>query len=198
MPQRLDLVRVNLMARRVVQPGGRAKCAAPFIEGLPALVVVLPKVTPGQARADQCGLIKGPERVSDGDGSRAIVCRTACVEQCDLRRHLPAPPFELADGPGCLCSVVKAHLQPARLTSPRGCTAASRMATSTPSAPGSPHAGKVRERGPHRHLNYPNNEVAIVVAASARIDTNHDQRAHEARAPEQLSALKMAGLPHCR
>src|SRR5215510_213462 len=108
------------MARRVVQPGGRAKCAAPFIEGSPAPVIVFPEVTPGQVRADQCGLTEGSERVSDGTGSRAKVCRAACVEQCDLRRRLPAPPFELADGPGCLCSVEKAHLHLARPTSPSG------------------------------------------------------------------------------
>src|SRR5262245_12764288 len=78
------------MARRVVQPGGRAKCAAPFIEGSPAPVIPFPEVTPGQVRADQCGLTEGSERVSDGTGSRAKVCRAACVEQCDLRRRLPA------------------------------------------------------------------------------------------------------------
>src|SRR5262245_20370307 len=113
------------MARCVVQPGGRAKCAPPFIKRLPAFVVVVPEVAPGQIRADECRLIESAKSINYCTGSRAIIRRPTCVEQRELRRRLPALSFELADGLGCLCSVEKAHLLRPRLTPPRRSTVVS-------------------------------------------------------------------------
>src|SRR6516225_3780585 len=98
------------MPRDVVESGGRAECAPPFIKGPPAFVVIVPEVAPGQIRADQRRLSESSKSANYCTGSRAIVRRAACVKQRELRRRLPALSFELADDPGCLCSVKKAHI----------------------------------------------------------------------------------------
>jgi hypothetical protein len=61
-------------------------------------------------RADQRRPIESAKSINYCTGSRAIVRRTACVEQGELRRRLPALSFELADDPNCFCSIKKAHI----------------------------------------------------------------------------------------
>jgi len=60
-------------------------------------------------RADQRRPIESAKSINYYTGSRAIVRRTACVEQCE-GDVLPALSFELADDPNCFCSIKKAHI----------------------------------------------------------------------------------------
>ena len=60
-------------------------------------------------RADQRRPIESAKSINYYTGSRAIVRRTACVEQSE-GDVLPALSFELADDPNCFCSIKKAHI----------------------------------------------------------------------------------------